>query len=80
MGALEQITDYLCPWMGQKVQIRIVYDCSNTRVCQINIEPAFYDCLLSDNCAGYKAKDKRCLLFQFHEQMIIGSGKSDNPS
>lgn len=64
MAALEQLADYLCPFMGQMVQIRIIYDCSNTRVCQINIEPAFYECQLSDNCTGHKSKDERCLLFQ----------------
>ncbi len=67
MGTLEQYVDCLCPFLGHQVQIRIIYDCSNTRVCQINVEPAFYECLLSKNCPGYKLKDKACLLFQFHE-------------
>ncbi len=67
MGTLEQFVDYFCPFVDQRLPIRIIYNCSNTRVCQINIEPAFYECLLSDNCAGNKLKDERCLLFQFHE-------------
>jgi hypothetical protein len=67
MGTLEQYLDYLCPFAGHRVQIHIIYYCSNTSGCQINVEPAFYECLLSNNCPGYKLKDKDCLLFQFPE-------------
>ncbi len=67
MGTLEQFADYFCPYVGQQVHIRIIYNCSNTRICQINIEPAFYECLLSENCPGNKLKDEGCLLFQFHD-------------
>lgn len=66
MSTLEQFMDALCPFMGQEVPIRIIYNCSNTMLCQINIEAAFYECLLSDKCSGYKTKDQSCLLFHFH--------------
>lgn len=66
MSTLEQFMDYPCPYWEQAVQIRIIYNCSNTMMCQINIEAAFYECLLSDNCEGYKLKDQRCLLFNFN--------------
>jgi hypothetical protein len=67
MGALEQFMDYLCPWLGKKVQIRVIYNCSNTRVCQINSYPAFHECPLSDRCNGYQSRDCDCLLFHFYE-------------
>lgn len=73
MSTLEQFVDHLCPFVGQQVQIHIIYHCSNTSGCQINIEPAFYECLLSNNCPGHKLKDKGCLLFQYHEtQDLLG--------
>lgn len=67
MGTLEQFMDCLCPFLGHQVQIRIIYHCSNTGGCQINVEAAFYECLLSDNCPGHKLKDKACLVYHFDE-------------
>lgn len=62
MGMMEQIVDDICPFMRQMVQIRIIYECSNTRLCQIDFEPAFCECSWSDFCPGYQQKDGGCLL------------------
>ncbi|NLO21157.1 MAG: hypothetical protein GX119_04065 [Syntrophomonadaceae bacterium] len=66
MTALEQVLDCFCPLVEQEVQIRIIYYCSNTRTCQINSEPAFYECLLSENCGAYLSKEPNCLLCKFN--------------
>lgn len=66
MTALEQVQGVYCPWAGQEVEIRIIYYCFNTRICQINSEPAFYECLFSDNCRAYLAKEPSCLLCKFN--------------